>query len=143
MVSERSRRPPAGSGTLVEDGSGQRPFMRGIMVHSLMARGVSFEEAYRVANLVRDKIRGRPLVRRDELTTLLEGEFGGRLEPAPLPLARPITVVDRHTRTPFSKGVPTNEDFGGAMKIVPELGDPPARTVSIADLAALASGNAT
>jgi 2-phosphoglycerate kinase len=105
MVSERSRRPPAGSGTLVEDGSGQRPFMRGIMVHSLMARGVSFEEAYRVANLVRDKIRGRPLVRRDELTTLLEGEFGGRLEPAPLPLARPITVADRHTRTPFSKGV--------------------------------------
>lgn len=79
--------------------------MRGIMVHSLMARGVSFDEAYRVANLVRDKIRGQKLVQRDELTALLEGEFGGRLEPAPLPLARPITVVDRRMRTPFSKGV--------------------------------------
>jgi len=105
MASDRSRRPPTGSGTLVEDASGQRPFMRGIMVHSLMARGVSFEDAYRVANLVRDKIRGRELVRRDELARLLESEFDGRLEPAPLPLARPITVVEGAVRAPFSKGV--------------------------------------
>jgi 2-phosphoglycerate kinase len=106
MASENRGRSQARSGTLVEDASGQRRFMRGIMVHSLMARGVSFDEAYRVANLVRDKIRGRPLVRREELASLIENEFEGRLEPAPLPLPRPITVTDGgRTRTPFSKGV--------------------------------------
>ena len=35
----------------------RRPFMRGIMVHSLMARGVPFEDAYRTANEVRDRHR--------------------------------------------------------------------------------------
>ena len=49
---------------LVEDDSGRRPFMRGIMVHSLMARGVSFEEAFRTANLVRDRTRHREVVPR-------------------------------------------------------------------------------
>ena len=30
---------------LVEDASNRRPFMRGIMVHSLMARGIAFDQA--------------------------------------------------------------------------------------------------
>src|SRR4030095_8299715 len=34
----------------VDDGGERRPFMRGIMIHSLMARGVPFEEANRGAN---------------------------------------------------------------------------------------------
>jgi len=107
MASETPRRGGTASGTLVEDASGRRPFMRGIMVHSLMARGVSFEDAYRAANLVRDQIRGRDVVRREELAALLEKEFDGRggLEPPPLPLPRSITVVQGATRTPFSKGV--------------------------------------
>jgi 2-phosphoglycerate kinase len=81
--------------------------MRGIMVHSLMARGVSFEDAYRAANLVRDQIRGREVVHREELASLLKQEFDprGGLEPPPLPLPRTITVVQGRTRTPFSKGV--------------------------------------
>ena len=43
----------------VEDGGARRPFMRGILTHSLMARGVSFEDAFRTANEVRAKIRER------------------------------------------------------------------------------------
>ena len=35
------------SRVLVEDSHGQRPFMRGIMVHALMARGVEFDAALR------------------------------------------------------------------------------------------------
>ncbi len=107
MASETSERARPASGTLVEDASGRRPFMRGIMVHSLMARGVSFEDAYRAANLVRDRIRGREVVRREELAQLLQQEFGprGGLEPPPLPLPRPISVVQGGARTPFSKGV--------------------------------------
>jgi 2-phosphoglycerate kinase len=107
MASETPRRAQAASAPLVEDASGRRPFMRGIMVHSLMARGVSFEDAYRAANLVRDQIRGREVVRREELASLLDKEFDprGGLEPPPLPLPRTITVAQGGTHTPFSKGV--------------------------------------
>ena len=35
---------------VVEDGAGRRPFMRGIMVHSLMARGVEVEVALATAD---------------------------------------------------------------------------------------------
>jgi len=107
MASETPRRAQVPSGTLVEDASGRRPFMRGIMVHSLMARGVSFEDAFKAANVVRDHIRGRGVVRREELAALVEAEFGprGGLEDRPLPLPRTITVVQGRERTPFSKGV--------------------------------------
>jgi 2-phosphoglycerate kinase len=105
MATETPRRAQAASAPLVEDASGRRPFMRGIMVHSLMARGVSFEDAYRAANQVRDQIRGREVVRREELAALVQKEFDGGLEPPPLPLPRTISVVQGRTRTPFSKGV--------------------------------------
>jgi 2-phosphoglycerate kinase len=105
MGSETPRREPA-SGTQVEDAFGRRPFMRGIMVHSLMARGVSFDEAFGAANRIRDKIRGRGVVHREELARLLEAELGAnRLEEPPLRLPRTIHVHDGGHRTPFSKGV--------------------------------------
>src|ERR1700741_928505 len=46
----------------VDDAGVQRPFMRGIMIPSLMARGVPFEEANRVANTVRERLRPRGAV---------------------------------------------------------------------------------
>jgi 2-phosphoglycerate kinase len=80
--------------------------MRGIMVHSLMARGVSFDEAFGAANRIRDKIRGRGVVHREELARLLEAELGAnRLEEPPLRLPRTIHVNEAGHRTPFSKGV--------------------------------------
>jgi len=107
MASDAPRRAPASPGLQVEDALGRRPFMRGIMVHSLMARGVSFEDAFRVANGVRDKIRDRAVVPRDELARLIEAELGGErpLEGLPLRLPRTIHVVEAGHRTPFSKGV--------------------------------------
>ena len=61
----------ARSGTEVEDGTARRPFMRGIMVHSLMSRGLPFADAYRVANQVRDRLRGVPVVTRPELASIV------------------------------------------------------------------------
>lgn len=95
---------------LIEDGTGRRPFMRGIMVHSLLSRGASFDAAYRAATAVRDKIRGREFVRRDELAQMVEGLLGGALEPPPdlTLVAPPIQVRDDRRgdgeTTPFSKG---------------------------------------
>jgi 2-phosphoglycerate kinase len=107
MASETPRRGAASPGTQVEDAFGRRPFMRGIMVHSLMARGISFEDAFGAANRIRDKIRGRPLVRREELAQLVDDEVGaGRtLEDLPVPMPRTIHVVEAGHRSPFSKGV--------------------------------------
>lgn len=107
MATDTPRRGGASPATQVEDAFGRRPFMRGIMVHSLMARGVSFDDAFRAANRIRDKIRGRPLVRREELAELLDAEFAGerRLEDLPLRLPRTIHVADASHRMPFSKGI--------------------------------------
>ena len=64
---DEGRQRKAGVKTLVADGEVQRPFMRGIMVHSLLARGMSFEDAYQVAGAVRERIRLRPVVTRQDL----------------------------------------------------------------------------
>jgi 2-phosphoglycerate kinase len=96
---------------LVEDGAGRRPFMRGIMVHSLLSRGASFDAAYRTATAVRDKIRGRELVHREELAQMVEELLGGALESPPDVAAVPFAIQvrdDRHAdadTTPFSKGI--------------------------------------
>ena len=96
---------------LVEDGAGRRPFMRGIMVHSLLSRGASFDAAYRAATAVRDKIRGRESVRREELAEMVEEQLGGLLEPPPDSSGVPPAIQVRDDRsaerdtTPFSKGI--------------------------------------
>ena len=81
--------------------------MRGIMVHSLMSRGAGFDEAYRTATAVRDKIRGRELVQREELAQLVQELLGSALEAPPAVLGMPpaIQVRDGNATTPFSKGV--------------------------------------
>ena len=91
--------------TLVEDVSGRRPFMRGIMVHSLLARGASFEDAYRTANNIRARLRGRVAVPRTELARLVDALLGDALEPRAITLPPPIWVCDDARRAPFSKGV--------------------------------------
>ncbi|HEU4427192.1 MAG TPA: ATP cone domain-containing protein [Myxococcota bacterium] len=95
---------------LVEDGTGRRPFMRGIMVHSLLSRGASFDEAFRTATAVRDKIRGRELVQREELAQMVEELLGEALEARPDAVATFPSIQVRDDRrageaSPFSKGV--------------------------------------
>jgi 2-phosphoglycerate kinase len=81
--------------------------MRGIMVHSLMERGVPFEDAYRAANEVRSRLRGRHVVTPGELA----GEVRSILGPA-LPEdgrglhADGIVITGGQGRgLPFSKGI--------------------------------------
>jgi 2-phosphoglycerate kinase len=93
----------------VDEGNVRRPFMRGIMIHSLMARGVPFEEANRVANTVRDRLRPRGAVNKAEILEVLHELLDQSLFEAEtrLPLAAEITVKGGKARRgqPFSKGV--------------------------------------
>jgi 2-phosphoglycerate kinase len=91
----------------VEDAGKRRPFMRGIMIHSLMARGIAFDEAFHAANEVRSRVGDRVVLEKSELAKMLREIFGP--EPfaedprVPLPGAE-ITVTGRGKGVPFSKG---------------------------------------
>ncbi len=92
---------------LVEDEGRQRPFMRGIMIHSLLARGVPFEDAYRAADAVRAGLGGRTVVPRAELAKAVRDILGEApfLEDRAIPLPPDVTVTGDGKRTPFSKGL--------------------------------------
>ena len=103
---------------LVEDASSRRPFMRGIMVHSLMARGITFDRAYRTADQIRERLRGRSVVPKDELTkAVLEliGPRGDSVESVH-PVADEITVTGRGSGSPFSKGILSQSLLAAAIE---------------------------
>ena len=72
----------------VEDGDRRRPFMRGIMVHSLMARGVAFEDAYLLANTIRDRLRSVDTVTKPEIARAVSELLGDAANPEEQALAR-------------------------------------------------------
>jgi 2-phosphoglycerate kinase len=91
----------------IEHGSIRRPFMRGILVHSLMARGLPFEEAFATANEVRERLRPRRLVPLAELGETVGQILSERhlLEDAKAPPVGPsIRVLGPTGSAPFSKG---------------------------------------
>ena len=103
---------------VVEDAGGSRPFMRGILIHSLLSRGVSFDDAYAVANRLRERLRGRQ-VTRIELAKAVEEECeraGLATEPPPLPSGAEIGVLHRGEETPFSKGILSQSLLAAALE---------------------------
>ena len=91
----------------VEDAANRRPFMRGIIIHSLMARGVSFEDADRTANQVRDRVRDRSVVTKAEIVSEIRKILGDTPFESDYQLPAPadIAVMGQGQRQPFSKGV--------------------------------------
>jgi 2-phosphoglycerate kinase len=89
---------------------GPRPFMRGILVQSLVSRGVPFEVALETATRVRERIVEQGEVEPDELRKLVDELLPAEyeLEPPPrrsLGLDPPRVKSQRGTSTPFSKGM--------------------------------------
>ncbi len=136
--------------TLVEDGPNRRPFMRGIMVHSLMARGLPFGEAYRTADEVRERLRGRSVVPKAELAKAVVEICGPQIERAEAAhrVADEITITGRGRGLPFSKGILSqsllaaaiepNDAFDVARDIERDLVNLGAREVDRVQLRALA-----
>ena len=92
-----------------------RPYMRGIMVHSLLARGISFDQAYETAQEVADRLRGRPTVGRDELGDMVREILGEAFDRG-TPLPVPIDVVGDRGRGPFSKGTLSQSLLAAALE---------------------------
>lgn len=81
--------------------------MRGILVHSLMARGISFEDAFGAANVTRERLRGRGVVARDALARLVDEVLREThlLEDVRPPALGPAIRITAPTGSaPFSKG---------------------------------------
>ncbi len=100
---------------------GPRPFMRGILVQSLVSRGVPFDVALETATAIRDRLGqdGRSEVSRDELGTLVRERIEAHvpLEARPVPPARVLWVRDSHgAAQPFSKGLLTISLEGSGME---------------------------
>ena len=99
--------PPGSSRVTVSDGDHQRPFMRGILVHSLMSRDLSFDDALRVAELVRSRIKPEGVIKRSELAEIIEKvvteDFPEIEMTAPNALVE-IEVGEGRDAAPFSKG---------------------------------------
>ena len=93
----------------VEDAGNRRPFMRGIMIHSLMARGVPFEDADRTANQIRDRVRARGVVEKSQIVAMLREILGDEIfegeRQVPLPIAIRVQEKDKGKGEHFSKGV--------------------------------------
>lgn len=91
------------------------PFLRGMITHSLIERGLSFHEAYETASKVRDKIRSRHTVSKSELSKIIEQvvseRYGQRYARRRVSRVRQLPAVlvtgaDRTDRiAPFSKGI--------------------------------------
>jgi 2-phosphoglycerate kinase len=95
------------SGVLVIDGPSERPFMRGILVHSLMARELPFDDALRVAGLVGDALQGRLQIERADLAEIVQQIVGREYPEISLLPAAELSAIDVRGRSgagPFSKG---------------------------------------
>jgi len=90
----------------VEDGGARQPFMRGIVVHSLMARGIPFEDAYRAADEVRDRFRAAGVIHKSEIRKIVREILGDEpfQDDPPIPLPARIMVTGSGPSAPFSKG---------------------------------------
>ncbi len=104
----RRPRPPI----VIDSAGGRHPFLRGMITHDLVKRGMDFEHAYQVASAVRDEAARAHEVTtaqlREMILAQLEKRFGGHV---PEPLRRPwqpvheLRVIYEGEQQPFSRGV--------------------------------------
>ncbi len=87
-------------------------FLRGMVTHDLVRRGVEFEEAYAIARQIRDDLKDRDEVAKSELRELIAAALAQRLGPdvtselATTDESEPfMEVVTKGQTHPFSKGL--------------------------------------
>ena len=99
--------------TVVYPDGSRQPFLRGMVTHDLVRRGLGFELAYAVAQKVRDELASEKEVSSEEISRCLQGKLRARLGPEevqrlfrePQPQVTPLSVVYRGHPQPFSRGL--------------------------------------
>ena len=88
---------------------GPRPFMRGILVQSLVSRGVPFDVALTTASEIRDRVVLKDEVDLAELAKLVEELLADHVDIETLPIRPaqdpPMVRGPRGSSSPFSKGI--------------------------------------
>ena len=92
--------------------------MRGIMIHSLIGRGVPFEDAIRCANAVRQRLRPQGVVDKAAIRAELAEQLGPSYLERDHSLPRPvdIAVLGKGGVRPFSKGVLSQSLLAAALE---------------------------
>jgi 2,3-bisphosphoglycerate-independent phosphoglycerate mutase len=121
---------------MVRDSSGSlHPFLRGMVTHDLVQRGLSFDDAYAAARALRDRLAGREEIGTAELRDLIDREIEellgpervSRLSPAAWPARPELEVVYHGQPQPFSRGLLARSlqaagvDLDRAYRLVAEL----------------------
>lgn len=117
------------------DGSSY-PFLRGMVTHDLVQRGLDFDRAYATANALRSRLKGRGEISTDELSKLINEEieslYGTEAAASlseSLPPPTSLWVRRQEDKQPFSRGVLARSilgagiDFESAYRVVIELHD--------------------
>ena len=105
--------------------------MRGILIHSLMAQGFAFQDAYRIAVAVRKRLRGAESVSRDDILAAIEEVADPEVLGEARSERRPPGQIGVVGSGPFSKGflsqsllaaaIDPNDAFDVAREIEAEL----------------------
>ena len=90
----------------------QQRFLRGMVTHDLILRGLDFDHAYAVARAIRDRLSDRETVSTSEIRDLIDEQLQGIYgEEIPARLRAPVkpepaaTVLHEGSRQPFSRGL--------------------------------------
>src|SRR5258708_34408864 len=94
--------------------------MRGILVQSLVTRGVPFDVAFQTATAVRDRIAARGRVRLEELSGLIDELLDDRYDLDALgsvtAVEPPRVVEEDGSWSPFSKGILAGSLMGAGLE---------------------------
>ncbi len=112
----KAENPPGSRGRrrkspIVVDSAGSRSrFLRGMITHDLVTRGVDFDVAYSIAQAIREQFEGHDEVTTHELREAIDAELSSLGDDAPVhaPLWQPaseVRVISRGQDQPFSKGL--------------------------------------
>ncbi|MEM6456304.1 MAG: hypothetical protein AAF772_14510 [Acidobacteriota bacterium] len=112
------------------------PFLRGMVTHELVQRGLHFDEAYAVARSLRQQVSARGEITTRALRKLIEAELRATFDPARLAQLAPshkrrrkpiLQVCDGEIVQPFSRGLLARSltaaglDFDRAYRLTAEV----------------------
>ena len=122
--SENSEASSKGRLNVVCSAGRRQRFLRGMITHDLVQRGIDFDDAYTIAHAVRDHYSDRSEVEtaeiRDLITELLEKRYGEALPPVSGPTN--TTVPERYVTSPgerqrLSRGVLARSIQGAGLEL--------------------------